>query len=276
MIPDYGGNVRRSSHAATDLLLDEQADLNASPPPPGVQPPDLNPNSDPAIAALAPPDTGWPIPPAPPPPPAAVDPDGGDHGRFTALVPILLAALGLFAAVIAWRVGVAGNIADDANRAGINAARERAAVLVRNEGFTSRATEAFLDYERDRQRAEALAAAGANDQALLNRMQAVAHWSSVASEYFDRAGQYQPNQQRAALLAGAEQNTDIQPLAHFETADAEYVRLNGLILAGIILVFALPFLTLAEIGRGRLRGFGILAGSAIFAAGVVLAIGAWL
>lgn len=210
-----------------------------------------------------------------PPPPPPLRP-GRDRDRFGALVPVLLAALGLVAAVIAWRAGVAGNIADDANRAGIDAARERATSIITNEGLTARATEAFLDYERSRQRAEALAAAGSNDQAQLNRMQAAGHWFLVLPEYIDRNGQFQPNAERAALLADDEKQKDIQPLAHFSAADAEYSRLRGLIGAGIVVAIALPFLTLAEIGRGRLRIASILAGVGILLGGIVLAVVAWL
>ena len=200
----------------------------------------------------------------------------GDRGRTAIVIPVLLAALGLVAAVIAWRTGVAGNIADDANRSGLDAARERAASVIINEGFTARATEAYLDYERSRQRAEALAAAGVNDDALLNRMQAAGHWFLVRSEYIDRNGQFQPNEQRAALLADDEQQKDIQPLAHFEAADSQSSHLRGLIGAGIVVALALPFLTLAEIGRGRLRIVSVLTGVGIFLAGLVLAVVAWL
>jgi len=240
------------------------------PPPPPALPPDALGSRDPVDAfgpATAGPGDAPPNEPGPEAPSRS-----RRRRRFDALPAILLAALGLVAAVIAWRVGVSSNIADDANRAGIEASRQRALTIITNEGVTARSVEAFLDYERDRMRAEALAEAGSNDDALANRMEAAAHWGSVDSQYLDRNGQFQPAQERAALLAGQEQNVDLQPLPHFSEADAEYIRLNGLILAGVVVALALPFLTLAEIGRGRLRGFGILAGAGIFGAGVVLAV----
>jgi hypothetical protein len=225
-------------------------------------------------------DPGGPFTPTPPPPPpvhpAEHHRDRGDRGRLGIVVPVLLAALGLVAAVIAWRAGVAGSTADDANRSGLDATRERAASQIINEGLTSRATEAYLDYERDRQRAEALAAAGVNDEALLNRMQAAGHWFLVQPEYIDGTGQFQPKQQFAALMADDEQQKDLQPLAHFDTADAEYGRLRGLIGAGIVVAIALPFLTLAEIGRGRLRIGSVVLGVGILLAGIVLAVMTWL
>ncbi len=195
--------------------------------------------------------------------------------RLGAVIPILLAALGLAAAIIAWRAGSAGDIADDANRAGLDAARNRAASEVINEGLTARANEAYLDYERSPRRADALAAAGLYDEALLNRMQATSHWFLVRPEYIDRNGQYQPNQERAALLADDEQTSDLQPLAHFDLADEAYGSLRGMAGAGIVVALALPFLTVAQVGRGRLRLAGILGGTVIFGAGIVLAAMAW-
>ena len=59
-------------------------------------------------------------------------------------------------------------------------------------------------------------------------------------------------------------------------ADAEYGRIRNLILAGIVVALALPFLTIAEISRGRARLVGVTAGAGIFGIGLVLAALAWL
>jgi hypothetical protein len=107
-------------------------------------------------------------------------------------------------------------------------------------------------------------------------MEATSHWFLVPPEYLDRNGQFQAAQEQAALLADTEANNDIQPLPHFSAADAEYDRLRGLIGAGLVVALALPFLTLAEIGKGRLRVVAVLAGTALFGAGLVLATIAWL
>jgi hypothetical protein len=250
VLPEFGENIRRTSQATTDALLEEHADIEASDP--GANPP------------------------PPPPPPGAPERERSGRGWLEIVPPVLLAALGLVAAVIAWRVGVAGNIADDANRAGIEATRQRALTLIQDEGRTARSMDAFLDFSRAEQRADLLSRANVDDQAQANRMAAIAHYGFVDTQYVDRNGEFQPDQERAALLAGAEQDVDIQPLAHFNTADAAYVHLDGLILAGIVVALALPFLTLAEVGRGRLRGFAILIGTGIFGAGVVLAVLAWV
>ncbi|MBM4407893.1 MAG: hypothetical protein FJ038_04670 [Chloroflexi bacterium] len=195
--------------------------------------------------------------------------------RFGLAIPILLAALGLAAAVIAWRGGVAANAADDATRAGLDAARQRAASVIVNEGLVARTIEAFLDYERSRQRADALAAAGLYEQALLERKVATSHWFLVDPDYLDTAGNLSPDRQRAALLADDASQADLGPALHFAVADAETARIRSLIVAGVILVFALPFLTLAEITAGRLRLFGVGSGILFFAGGLLLAGAAW-
>src|SRR4051812_31342537 len=83
--------------------------------------------SQPDSAPLWPPQPPEP-PEAPPPPMAPVAPPphrDEPPNRLISMIPVLLAALGLAAAVIAWRVGVAANAADDATRAGLDAGRER-------------------------------------------------------------------------------------------------------------------------------------------------------
>jgi hypothetical protein len=301
VIPDYGANRRRSTQEGTYRLLDEAVDIeeatpdgdpaaaDATPAPPAAVPDSVGSDPPPptppapldlaaldAAAAVSPADDAG--PPPPPPPPAAPEArrDRSDGGRFGFVIPLLLAALGLTAAVIAWRAGVSASAADDANRAGLDAARQRAAAVVIDEGLVARNEAAYLDYERATQRADALAKAGVNDQALLNRMQAAGDWFLVPSQYLDRAGQFQPAQERSALLADDEQQSDLQALPHFSEADAEYDRLRGLIGAGIVVAIALPLLTLAEIGRGRLRIVTALAGVGVFGVGLVLAVIAWL
>jgi hypothetical protein len=232
------------------------------PPAEGVRPP------EPPVEGVPPPE-----PPPPEPPPAA----GADHrDRFGLAIPILLAALGLAAALIAWRGGVAASTAEDANRAGLDAARAQAASAVTNEGLVARTLEAYLDYERSRRRAEALDAAGFHDRALLERKLASSHWFLVQPDYLDQGGQLQVDRQRAALMADDATDTDMDPAPHFAVADAEYARLGTLIVAGVLVAFALPFLTMAEFTSGRLRVGGMLAGIAVFALGLGVGALAWL
>jgi hypothetical protein len=186
------------------------------------------------------------------------------------LIPILLAALGLTAALIAWRAGAAISEADDANRAGLDAARARSAATVVNESLTTRTLEAFLDYERARRRAAALAQANLGDEAQLDRMIATAHWFLVDAAFIDRDGNFQPDAQRDALMADAEQDKDLDPQPHFAAAEKSWRTLSGLILAAVVVAAALPFLTLAQVTKGRLRLVGTFTGSLTMAAGIAL------
>ena len=188
----------------------------------------------------------------------------------------MLAAIGLAAALIAWRTSVAAGAADGAAGAGLDAARQRAASVIVGEGLTARSTEAYVDFERARRRAELLDEDGQASVAQLARMEATSHWFLVRPEYLGPDGAYQPDRQRAALLAADEQRIDIQPDPHFVTADLEQARIRNLLVAGILIALALPFLTIAEVSRGRLRIGTLTGGTAVFALGAVLAAAAWL
>lgn len=196
--------------------------------------------------------------------------------RLALLVPALLAAIGLAAALIAWRTSVAAGEADAATQAGLDAARQRAASVIVSEGLTARSTEAYVDFERARRRAELLAKDGRAGDAQLARMEAVSHWFLVRPEYLAPDGSYLPDRQRAALLAADEATRDIQPDRHFATADHEYARIRALLLAGVLIGLALPVLTIAEVTRGRFRAGAVAVGSVVFAGGGLVAALAWL
>lgn len=188
----------------------------------------------------------------------------------------MLAGIGLAAALIAWRTSIAAGAADSATEAGLTAARQRAASVIVGEGLTARSTEAYVDFERARRRANLLDEDKQAEAALLARMEATGHWFLVRPEYLAPDGAYEPDRQRAAMLAADEQRIDIQPDKHFEAADLEYARIRNLLLAGILIALALPLLTLAEVARGRIRGVSVVAGSMVFTLGLAIAGIAWL
>ena len=193
-----------------------------------------------------------------------------------AALPILLAALGLAGALVAWRVGMAGDIASDANVAGLAAARGRSAQVVTAEGIIARTEEAWLDYERARRRAAALQAGDLPADALNDLKVAASHWFLVRPEYIDADGGYDREGHRAALLAQAASEEDIDPDPHFRTADVEYDRIRGLPVAGLVIAAALPLATLAALTRGRLRAASGARGRGVFLVGLVLAALAWV
>lgn len=212
--------------------------------------------------------------------PAAPTPPGGRPRRTSSLgnlLPaILLAALGLLGALVAWRVAAAGSAAGDQDRAALTAARDRASATVAAEQQIAQTTGAWLDYERGQRRAAALDGAGFHDEALQERQVATAHWFLVRPEYLDDQDVYNPDQHRAAILQGAASGSDIDPVAHEAAADAEYARVHELLVAAFLIVLALPLATFAELSRGRWRLASGVTGLAVLLVGASLVAVSWL
>lgn len=200
----------------------------------------------------------------------------GRFARLGMLLPMLLAALGLAGALVAWRVGVASDEAQDATIEGLAAARARSAAALVTEGYVARTNEAWLDYERARRRAAGLQTGGLPGEALNETKVAATHWFLVRPEYVDTGGEYQPDRHRAAQMADAGSRQDLDADRHFARVEAEYGRMEGLAAAGVVIAAALPLLTLAEVGRGRRRRLAALAGAAVFVLGIIAAVMAWL
>jgi hypothetical protein len=209
-------------------------------------------------------------------PPSGSTAPAGDRPAALGEIPtVLLALLGLFGALLAWRVGVAGSTVGDANDAGLDAARARSAAIVANEGLVSQSEQAWLDYERQRRRAAALLDAGFGPNADQFYKQAAAHWFLVRADYLDAEGTYDAEQQRASLLADATTQQDLDSASDFDLADDLADRINGLTLAGFIAAAGLPFLTLAEAVRDRRRILLTALGAVALVAASVLAALSW-
>ena len=200
--------------------------------------------------------------------------EGSD--RLSIVLAVMLAALGLAGALIAWRVGDASNRASDATQEGVIAARARSAEEITADGVVAQTMEAWLEYERASRRAEGLTEAGFPDQGLNNAMQAAANWFLVRPEYLDAEGNYDPARHRESYLAEVASRRDIDPAPHFARAEAEEGRVRALLLIGVVLAAALPILTVAGFASGRLRIGATALGGSVFAVGVVLMAVAWL
>jgi hypothetical protein len=213
------------------------------------------------------------------PPPFGASPHPGEPSRAARLIGllpvILLAALGLMAALVAWRVAIAGSAASDADRAALTAARALSAETIEAEALVARTTEAWLDYERNRRRAEALEAAGFPADALRYRKEATTHWFLVRPEYLGEGEVYESDEHRAAVLEEASASEDLDPGPHLVAADREYRRVDQLLLAAVILGIALPPATFAELTHGRARVVSGLLAAGILAVGVGILALAW-
>jgi hypothetical protein len=199
--------------------------------------------------------------------------------RLTTIVfPLLLAALGLAGALVAWRVATASDVASGESGAGTAAARARAAAIVAAEARVATAMDGWLEYERATRRAEALEAAGYPVTAQRDRTEAAGNFFLVGGDwqYVDADGRFDPQRMRDSLLAEAASRDDLDPSPHFEAADGEHARIRWLIVAGVLIAAALPFLTFAEISRRRPRGLASVLGGSLFAVGLVITAAWWM
>lgn len=196
--------------------------------------------------------------------------------RLSLVLALMLAGLGLMGALIAWRVGNSSDIASDAALSGLVVARAHAAAEATAEGLVSQTSEAWLAYESQRRRAESLRADGFPDAALEAAKRASAHWFLVRPEYVDEDGTYDPEAHHAGLMAEAASQDDLDAAPHFALAAAEEARVRNLLAVGVLLAAALPLLTIAEVTSGRRRKAATLTGSAVFLAGALALVAAWL
>jgi hypothetical protein len=188
---------------------------------------------------------------------------------------LMLAALGLMGALIAWRVGTSSDAASDATLQGLIVTRARAAQEAAAQSVVSQTSEAWLAYESERLRAESLRADGFPDAALEAAERASAHWFLVHPEYLDSAHGYDTTAHHDAIMAEAASRADLDAAPHFAVARVEEARIRELLLVGILLAAALPLLTIAGVTAGRRRWVATAAGSVVFVSGVLAMIVVW-
>ncbi len=194
--------------------------------------------------------------------------------RWSVGIAIMLALLGLLGAMTAWRIGIVSSDSDDATGDGLAAVRAANEAEVESFAAVAQANDAWLDYERNRQRAEALETAGMPEQASNYWKQAVAHWELVRPDFVGSDHVYSRESHLAASLRDASATNDLSAGPHFDAAEHGYDVVSRLAIAGIVTGAALPLLTAAEILRGRGRAFFGVTGAAVLVLGAVLT-GVW-
>lgn len=195
--------------------------------------------------------------------------------RVGTVVAVGLALVGLLGALIAWRVVDLGTQAGDASRSAVSAARERSEALLAAEARVSLTYAAWLTYELDRRRADALREAGHLDVAAREDKAASAHWGFVDPEYIDPDGLYQPDDHVDGIVAGQATQVDLEAAPHLAAATAAEARTTNLALIAVVIAGALPLLTAAEVGRGRVRFVTGIGGAALLATGIVALAVSW-
>jgi len=202
-------------------------------------------------------------------------PSKPESDRLGLVLAILLALIGLFGALIAWRLSDADLAASDAARAGLAATRERSRAVLTSEAEVTQSQGAWLRYELSHRRAEALRAAGQPVEALRAAKEAASHWAFVRSEFMRPDGTYDIATHRRTTLAQLASGSDLDPARHFAQAAAHEDRQQRLALSGILVAGTLPFLALGTVTRRRVRMFAALTGSALFLLSVAVLVVTW-
>lgn len=179
--------------------------------------------------------------------------------RFNVTVSIMVAAVTILSAVIAWRAALAGDEAGNADFAGIGAALSREESRTLNSATAYQQYRAFTAYLRNNEIGNAIAddlddsamSFDDTERAFL-ASQRSASWDQtlVDDDFFETRylrsdGSYDLQRQLSEREAEDALQKDIDPAPHFATADQRRAKSNLLVGMLIIMACALWFFTMA-------------------------------
>ncbi len=209
-------------------------------------------------------------------PAAAADAAAAESAeRLGAVIAVGLAFVGLLGALLGWRVVQLGDAAGGESASALGATRERNGAVLAAETEVADSHAAWVAYELSRRRAIELRDAGHTEAALREDKAAAAHWGFVDGQYIGPDDLYRPEDHRAGVVARYAERTDLGPEPHLASAAAVEERGLSLSLIGVLVAAALPFLTLAEVARGRFRLIAAAFGGALLAVGAFAVVGLW-
>ena len=211
---------------------------------------------------------------------------GQENNNLSILVALLIAAVSVISAVVAWRASVAADAAGDADVAGIRATINltETNALASVKGYSDYAS--FLDYYKYRETAsqieQELAALPEDavdaSAALVNELADTHDLTTAAgmafpNEYLNRDGTYALSRQTGEYVATVSREKDTNPQPSFDEADAQRSHTDRLLIAVSVLVVALIFYTLIEATESKKLKYLLLSiGTAIFLAGSIAAL----
>lgn len=195
--------------------------------------------------------------------------------RLGTVIAVGLAFVGLLGALLGWRVIQLGDEAGGASASALGATRERNGAVLAAETEVADSHAAWVAYELSRRRALELREAGHAEAALREDKAAAAHWGFVDGQYIGPDDLYRPEDHRSGVVARHAERTDLGPEPHLASAAATEGSALSLSLIGVLVAAALPFLTLAEVARGRIRLIAAALGGAILAVGAFAVVVLW-
>ena len=171
--------------------------------------------------------------------------DGG-HDRFQTAMAVLIAVVTLVGAVLAWRAAIAADDAGDADFAGLKAVLHAEETRMVNDVNALRHYRAYTAYTQHEELRLRLAQLGDVNGEVAATNLATTSQVFFPTRYLNLNGSYDLQREVAELWAQAQQVTDLDPVQHFDEADAGRVKTIQLVAAFILLSLSLLFYTSAE------------------------------
>ena len=200
--------------------------------------------------------------------------------RFEMINAVLIAVVSLTTAFAVWRTNAVGsNAADESRQALIDTVKKQA---FDNENFRKVYEEAGFAYQFAVKQAETQALESSADSAaqeraanlkqyLLPNLQLFAGPLATDEQYQREDGTYDLEKRLADMQTPEESQLD--PSATFARADMLFSQQRWLVIGSVLLALSLFGLTLAEIGRERLRSLGFGLGLGMYVLGILWLVG---
>lgn len=202
---------------------------------------------------------------------------------FSTIIALLIAAVSVAGAIVAWRASVSADGAGDADTAGlratINLSETRALAAVNvyddyasfveyyvNRGISQRLEQALFDLPTDSpaETLETLQTDLADNMDLTSASQL-----AFPNQFLNRDGTYAFERQRGEILANAARQRDLNPQPSYDEADTLRQQTNNLLIALTVLAIGLVFYTFIEAFENRLLRYTLtLGGTVLFIVGV--------
>lgn len=206
-----------------------------------------------------------------------------EDNRLSTVVALLIAAVSVVGAIVAWRASVAGDGAGDADVAGIratiNLTETTALAAVESYGDYASYAEYLVQRELGRALERQIVELPADaDETEFNDLKArlaetsdrtTAAAFAFPNQFLNRDGSYGLHRQQSEFYADVGREKDLKPDASFAEGDALRGKTDRLLIALSVLAMALVFYTLIEAVSQRTRYILLVLGSAFFLAGAV-------
>jgi len=201
--------------------------------------------------------------------------------RFKIVAAILLAAVTVTGAVVAWRAAIAADAANNADAAGLAATLDAEETRAVNIVTTYEHYRAYTTYLRHNELGDRIAqdipdATDAEAEALQRQKTdawdlAVAVQTFFDQRYLDPDGNYDTQREIDELWADAQQSKDLYPAPHFANSDRLRNKSTTMVILLVPLALALSGFALAESMKHRLK-YVLAAGGTLILIGSIAAL----